>query len=113
MRRLVVAVAMLSVMAATMMLGVPQSPVGGGPSAVEMGISTANAQPVIGGPDYCGPWRYAWYVSQSGYWYMWVWRWCHNPSIPPPGWYVDWAGWWWGGYAGPGIGPGYQSGGPY
>lgn len=54
MRRLVVAVAMLSVMAATMLVDVPQSPVGG-PPAGETGISTASAQPVIGGADYCGP----------------------------------------------------------
>ena len=110
MRRLIVTLAVLSVMAATMVVG-PSATVGS-PSAMEIGPASASAQ-TIGGPDYCGPWREAWYVSRSEWWYFWTWRWCHNPSIPPPGWYVDWAGWHWDGYAGPGFRPGYHSGGPY
>src|SRR5215207_3559024 len=102
---MVVALAVLSVMAATMLVGVPVS-VNSLPAG-EIGPTAAIAQPTIGGPNYCGPWREAWYVSRSGWWYHWMWRWCHNPSIPPPGWYVDWAGWRWDGYAGPGFAPGY------
>jgi Domain of unknown function DUF11 len=75
-------------------------------------VESATASTPPGAPDYCGPWRYAWYVSRSGYWYYWTWRWCHNPSIPPPGWFVDWAGWRWDDPA-PGAAPGYHSGGPY
>ena len=63
------------------------------------------SQPIVGQP-HCGPWMIAWYVSYGGYWYGWWWRWCYNPSLQYP-WYVDWASWAWGGYAGPGYAPGY------
>ena len=65
------------------------------------------SQPIVGQP-HCGPWMIAWYVSYGGYWYGWSWRWCYNPSLGPNNaWYVDWASWAWGGYAGPGYAPGY------
>ena len=116
MRRLVIALVVLSVMASTMVIG-PGMPLG--TSAVAPGISEASAQqPPIGGPTYCGPWQLAWYVSYSEYWYFWFWRWCYNPSLPPSetvggGWYVDYASWRWGSYAGPGVPPGFQYNAPY
>ena len=95
MRRLVVAVAAVAVMAATMVVG-PQITVVGPSTATKLGISEASAQKPIGVPTYCGPWQQAWYVSTSRWWYFWWWRWCYNPSLPPSvtvggGWYIDYA----------------------
>ena len=92
-RRLVVALTVVAIMVAAMV---------GGPLS-------ASAQ-VPGQTVACAPWGKAWYVSHSGWWYFWWWRWCYNPSLQSP-WYVDWAGWDWGPYAG--LPPGYYSGGPY
>jgi hypothetical protein len=94
-KRLAVALVVAAVMAATMVGGV---------------VVSAGAQ-VPGQTVTCAPWSKAWYVSQSQWWYFWWWRWCYNPSLEHP-WYVDWAGWDWGDYAGSGYSPGYYSGGP-
>ncbi len=75
------------------------------------GALSAGAQ-VPGQTVSCAPWQRAWYVSNSEWWYWWNWRWCYNPSLQGA-WYVDWAGWEWDGYCGPGCRPGYHSGGPY
>ena len=97
MRRLVIALVMLSVMAPTI---VAPPPVGGS-SKTGVGPRVSSAQvSEPGQPTYCGPWYQAWYVSASQYWYSWSWRWCYNPSVQG-GWYVDWNSWQWGGYAGP------------
>ena len=102
MRRSIVALMSVVVMAATAVVGptMPLSPTETGPAAA------AGAQQQVPGQPYCGPWYIAWYVSYSGWWYGWSWRWCYNPSLQYP-WYVDWASWAWGGYAGPGFAPGY------
>ncbi len=94
-RRLIIALMVVAVMAATM--------VGG--------TLSAGAQ-VPGQTKYCAPWQQAWYISYSGWWYFWWWRWCYNPSLQGA-WYVDWAGWEWDGYAGLPPGYWYWSGGPY
>ncbi len=60
------------------------------------------------GQSHCGPWQTGWYVSSGGWWYGWSWRWCHNPSEQGDPYYVDWASWAWGGYAGPDVSPGYK-----
>ncbi len=105
-RRLVVALMVAAVMIAmgvigpTMMLG----PTWTDPA------SSASAQ--VPGQAYCAPWQTAWYVSSGLWWYAWVWRWCYNPSLQNP-WYIDWASWYWGSYAGPGYSPGYQYSVPY
>lgn len=107
-RRLVLALTVVAVVAGASIAG-PSATLGG----FQSGPETAVAQP--GAPDYCGPYKTAYYVSSGGYWYAWVWRWCHNPSIQG-GWYVDWVNWYWGSYdrgpgyylAGPGLAPGYQ-----
>ncbi len=107
-RRLVLALTVVAVMAGAL-IGAPSVIVGGLPGGTESAI----AQP--GAPDYCGPYKTAYYVSSGGYWYAWVFRWCHNPSIQG-GWYIDWVNWYWGSYeqgpgnflAGPGLAPGYQ-----
>ena len=105
MRRLVAALVAVAVMAAMMVIG-PPTPTGGGPLTTAVGPASASAQ-VPGAPTWCGPWQLGWYVSPSGYWYAWVWRWCYNPSIQG-GYYIDWFSWFWGGFAGPGHPPGYQ-----
>ena len=92
-RRLLVVLTVVAIMAATL----------------AGGALSAGAQ-VPGQVQYCAPWQLAWYVSESGWWYSWNWRWCYNPSILG-GWFVDWAGWQWDGYAG--LRPGYYSGGPF
>ena len=92
-RRLVVVLTVVAVMAATL----------------AGGALSAGAQP--GRTVACAPWQQAWYISRSEWWYWWNWRWCYNPSLERA-WYVDWAGWEWDGYAGPGYSPGYYSGGP-
>lgn len=108
-RRLVLALTVVAVMAGAM-IGGPLAIVGG----VQVGgAKSASAQP--GAPTYCGDYRTAYYVSSGGYWYAWVFRWCYNPSIQG-GWYIDWVNWYWGSYAngpgnflaGPGYTPGYQ-----
>jgi hypothetical protein len=104
-RRLVLALTVVAVMAG-LLIGSPVVTRDGPQS----GTGTAVAQP--GAPDYCGPYQTSWYVSSGSYWYAWVWRWCHNPSIEG-GWYVDWVNWYWGSYAGPGYSPGYQYSVPY
>ncbi len=105
-RRLVLALTVVAVMAGALM-GLPPLTVGG----LQVGGGTeAVAQP--GAPDYCGPYQTSWYVSSGSYWYAWVWRWCHNPSIQG-GWYVDWVNWYWGSYAGAGVTPGYKYSVPY
>jgi len=105
-RRLVLALTVVTVMTATVIAG-PATSMGG--SQVS-GSDTAIAQP--GAPDFCAPWERSWYVSSGGWWYFWWWRWCHNPSIQG-GWYVDWAGWNWWSPAPPGSPPGFQyTGGP-
>ena len=103
MRRLVVAFTVVAVMVAMGVVGptVPLGTTGGTPPA-----SSASAQQIVGQPT-CEPWQIAWYVSESLWWYGWSWRWCHNPSLENP-WYVDWASWAWGGYAGPNETPGYK-----
>ncbi len=104
-RRLVLALAVVAVLTGALAVG--PSTVGG----VQFSSVAAAAQP--GAPDHCGPWQQTWHVSSGGWWYFWWWRWCHNPSIPPPGWYIDWAGWHWFGPAPPFLPPGYQyTGGP-
>jgi hypothetical protein len=115
-RRLVVALAAVAVMATTMVVG-PQITVVDSSTTTKLGISEASAQQTIGGPTYCGPWQQAWYVSPGGWWYFYWWRWCYNPSLPPSvtiggGWYIDYAGWQWFGPAPPGHGPGWQYNGP-
>ncbi len=107
-RRLVLALTVVTVMAG----GLIGSPLAVGGGVVQLGgVESASAQPSVpatpGAPDYCGPYKTSWYVSSGGWWYAWVWRWCHNPSIQG-GWYVDWTNWYWDGYAGPGYPPGYQ-----
>jgi hypothetical protein len=104
-RRLVLALTVVAVMAGLLIGG--SVVIIDGP---QLGTKTADAQP--GAPDYCGPYQTSWYVSSGSYWYAWVWRWCHNPSIEG-GWYVDWVNWYWGSYAGPGYSPGYQYSVPY
>ena len=80
-------------------------------TAVDIGENQASASvsvsPAGARANSCGPWEQAWYVSHGGWWYSWSWRWCHNPSVQG-GWYVDWASWQWGSYAGPGYTPGFQ-----
>jgi hypothetical protein len=71
------------------------------------GALTASAQTMPGQTVACAPWQQAWYVSASGWWYWWNWRWCYNPSIQGS-WYVDWAGWHWDGPASPPYAPGWQ-----
>lgn len=100
-RRLIAGVGVVAIMAAMIMAG-PSATVGG-PS---FGPQEASAQ-VPGQTVSCSPWEQAWYVSTGGWWYYWWWRWCYNPSIQG-GWYVDWAGWQWDGYAGPEYTPGFQ-----
>lgn len=104
-RRLILALTVVAVMAAAL-IGGPLAIVGG----IQVGAQSASAQP--GAPNYCGPYQTAWYVSSGSYWYAWVWRWCHNPSIEG-GWYVDWVNWYWGSYAGAGVTPGYKYSVPY
>ena len=104
-RRLVLALTVVAVMAGALIVG-PSVMMGG----FESGTNTAVAQP--GAPDYCGPYQTSWYVSSGSWWYAWVWRWCHNPSIEG-GWYIDWVNWYWGSYAGPSYTPGYQYTVPY
>jgi hypothetical protein len=107
-RRLVLALTVVAVMTGVAAVG-PSMNVG----VVKIGPDEPVAQP--GAPDYCGPYKTAYYVSSGGYWYAWVFRWCHNPSIQG-GWYIDWVNWYWGSYeqgpgnflAGPGLAPGYQ-----
>ena len=98
MRRLILALVVIAVMATTTGV-VPQV------ASAQAGTQSGGNQ-IVGQPT-CGPWQIAWYVSYSGWWYGWSWRWCHNPSLENP-WYVDWASWAWGGYAGPDIPPGYK-----
>ncbi len=96
MRRLIVALVVLSVLTVAMVAGVSATTV----------TTSASAQ-VPGQTTYCGPWFQAWYISESNYWYDWTYRWCYNPSIQG-GWYKDWAGWQWDGYAGTGNTPGFK-----
>jgi hypothetical protein len=115
-RRLVVALAAVAVMATTMVVG-PSTTMGVGPLTTEVGPASASAQQTVGGPTYCGPWQQAWYISYSRWWYYWYWRWCYNPSLPPDvtvggGWYIDYAGWHWYLPAPPWQGPGWQYNGP-
>lgn len=100
MRRLVVALMIVAVMAATGVVGPTMTP---GTTWVD----TASASAQEPGQPNCAPWQIAWYVSEGLWWYGWSWRWCYNPSLQNP-WYIDWASWAWGGYAGPGYTPGYQ-----
>lgn len=102
MRRLVVALMIVAVVAAMGVAG-PTMPLG--PTSAALPASAASAQ--VPGQPTCGPWQIAWYVSSGLWWYGWSWRWCYNPSLQNP-WYVDWASWAWGGYAGPGNTPGYK-----
>ena len=107
-RRLILALTVVAVMAGAL-IGPPSLTPGG----FELSTKVAATQP--GAPNYCGDYQTAYYVSSGGYWYAWVWRWCHNPSIQG-GWYVDWVNWYWGSYAqgpgnylaGPNYSPGYQ-----
>lgn len=103
-RRLIVAVLVLSVMVAMTLVGSPTK--SSTTPTIALGPAAASAQ-VPGRTLYCGPWHRRWYVSQSGWWYFWWWRWCYNPSIEG-GWYRDWAGWHWDVFAGPGFRPGFQ-----
>ena len=98
MRRLILAFVVLSVMTVTVVAGLP---------ATEVGPTSSASAQVPGQTTYCGPWFEAWYVSQSSWWYWWWYRWCYNPSIQG-GWYKDWAGWQWDGYAGAGNSPGFK-----
>ncbi len=102
MRRLVVALVTVAVMAAAMIAGFAPAPVG---NAVG-NVGSAEAQ-VPGQTVRCGNWHLSWYVSPAGWWYSWWWRWCYNPSIQG-GWYVDWAGWQRDGHAGSQYSPGFQ-----
>jgi len=102
MRRLVVALVAVAVMAGAVMGGISATAPGG----VVGGVQRAEAQDP-GQTVHCGPWRVSWYVSSSGWWYSWWWRWCYNPSIEG-GWYVDWAGWQQDGYAGTQYSAGFQ-----
>ena len=102
MRRLVVAFVAVAVIAAAVMVGAPTITT----TPPSVGPKLAKAQ-VPGQTVHCGRWHLAWYVSPSGYWYSWWWRWCYNPSIRG-GWYVDWAGWQRDGYAGTQYSPGFQ-----
>ena len=66
---------------------------------VMVAMLVGSAMPVVaqpGAPVYCGPWQQEWNVSSSGFPYFWLWRWCYSPSVLG-GWYIDWAGWQWGG----------------
>jgi hypothetical protein len=101
MRRLVVALVAVVVMATAVVAVAPQTTQVGG-----FGTEAAEAQ-VPGQTVHCGRWHLSWYVSDSGWWYSWWWRWCHNPSIQG-GWYVDWAGWQRDGYAGSQYSSGFQ-----
>lgn len=100
-RRSIVALLVLSVVAAAAIVGPPAT--SGGPLTVEVGPASASAQEA---PHtiYCGPWRQAWFVSRSEWWYFWWWRYCYSPWVG--GWYHDWAGWRWDGPA-PGHAPGF------
>ena len=100
MRRLVVALMIVVVIAATGVMG-PTMTLG------TTWVDTASASAQEPGQPQCAPWQIAWYVSEGLWWYGWSWRWCYNPSLQDP-WYIDWASWAWGGYAGPGYTPGYQ-----
>ena len=95
MRRLVVILAVVAVVVVTMM-----------GAALAASAQQANAQ-VPGQTVACAPWQKAWYISYSGWWYHWNWRWCYNPSIQGS-WYVDWAGWAWDEPATPPYSPGWQ-----
>ncbi len=101
MRRLIVALIVIAVMAATTGAVAAQA------QQVSANAQAGSSQQQIVGQPYCGPWQMSWYVSSGGWWYFWWWRWCYNPSLQNP-WYVDWASWNWGGYAGPGYGTGFQ-----
>ena len=101
-RRLVVALMIVAVMAAMGLVGPTTAIV---PTSAYPHASASAQEP--GQTVSCAPWQIAWYVSESLWWYGWSWRWCYNPSIQGS-WYVDWASWAWGGYAGPGYTPGYQ-----
>jgi hypothetical protein len=101
-RRLALALAVVAVM--TGALAVAPTTIAG--PAQLLGPELAEAQP--GAPDFCGPWQRSWYVSSGRWWYFWWWRWCHSPSIPPPGFYIDWAGWSWFGPAPSSLSPGFQ-----
>lgn len=103
MRRLVVALVAVAVMAGAVMVGTPAT----APGDLGLGTQRAAEAQVPGQTVHCGPWRTSWYVSPSGWWYFWWWRWCYNPSIEG-GWYVDWAGWQRDGYAGTQYSAGFQ-----
>ncbi len=104
MKRLVVAFIAVVVVAA---MGVVAPTIVQAPGPGPQGTPAATAHAQTPGQPYCGPWQIAWYVSYGRYWYLWVWRWCYNPSLQYP-WYIDWYGWYWGPYAGYGYSPGYQ-----
>jgi len=106
-RRLIVALTIVAVMAAMGLLA-PVIPLG--MPGTNDARSPASAQ--VPGQPTCGPMQTAWYVSSGGWWYAWVWRWCYNASEQNP-WYVDWINWYWGDYAGLGYTPGYQYSVPY
>lgn len=100
-RRLVVVLMVAAVMAA---MGLVAPTVAMRPTLAVPPASAVAQEP---GQPHCAPWQIAWYVSEGLWWYGWSWRWCYNPSLQDP-WYVDWASWAWGGYAGPSYSPGYQ-----
>ena len=75
MRRLVVTLIVIAVMAATMGSVVAQ--------AQTSSAQAGGSQQMVGQP-HCSPWQIAWYVSYGGYWYGWSWRWCYNPALPNP-----------------------------
>ncbi len=102
MRRLVVALMVAAVMAA---MGLVAPTVVTVPTSAGTPVASAIAQEP--GQPHCAPWQIAWYVSEGLWWYGWSWRWCYNPSLQNP-WYIDWASWAWGGYAGPSYSPGYH-----
>jgi len=101
MRRSVVAFMVAAGMAAMGLVG-PTTAID--PTSAYPPASASAQEP---GQPHCAPWQIAWYVSEGLWWYGWSWRWCYNPSLQDP-WYVDWASWAWGGYAGPSFSPGYQ-----
>ena len=63
-RRLVLALTVVAVMVGAL-IGAPSAIVGGLPG----GGSTKSAIAQPGAPDYCGPYKTAYYVSSGGYWY--------------------------------------------
>ncbi len=57
-------------------------------------VSAVAAGAQVPGQAYCGDWDRFWSISE-GWWYVWWYKLCYNPSIEGA-WYIEWDGWeWW------------------